>query len=187
MAKKIVALLSSPRQRGNSTLLGETMAAGAKAAGAQVEVFSLHRMNIKPCTACDQCQATDDKVCVMQDDMQKLYKKIREADGLIYASPVYWFNISAQLKLFMDRCYALGGPSGHALKGKKMAVALAYADTDPFRSGAVNALRMFQDAFAYIGAELIGSVYATAINPGDILKNKKVMKKALELGRALVV
>ena len=87
--------------------------------------------------------------------MQKLYSKLVAAEGVIYASPVYWFTVSAQMKLFMDRCYALVGPSGYALKGKKMAVALAYGDADPFRSGAVNALRTFQDAFTYVGAELV--------------------------------
>ena len=54
----------------------------------------------------------------------------------------------------MDRCYALGGPCGYRLRGKKIAIALTYGDVDPFRSGAVNALRTFQDAFAYVEAEI---------------------------------
>jgi multimeric flavodoxin WrbA len=185
MAQSIIALVSSPRRNGNSTLLAQRIADGAKAAGARVEMFNLHRMHIKPCTACDKCHTADDKLCVLKDDMQKLYANILAADGIIYASPIYWFTVSAQLKLVMDRCYALGGPSGYALKGKKMAVALTYGDNDPFRSGAVNALRMFQDAFAYVEAELVGSVYGTGLEPGDILKNKPVMKEAFELGKAL--
>ena len=185
MAKSIIALISSPRKNGNSTLLAQKIADGAKAAGARVETVNLHRMNIKPCTACDKCHTADDKFCIIKDDMQKLDKKILSADALIYASPIYWFTVSAQLKLFMDRCYALGGPSGYALKGKKMAVALTYGDNDPFRSGAVNALRTFQDAFAYVEARLVGSVYGTGLEPGDILKNKAVMKEAFELGKAL--
>jgi multimeric flavodoxin WrbA len=117
--------------------------------------------------------------------MQKLYAKILAADGLIYASPVYWFTVSAQLKLFMDRCYALGGPGGYALKGKRMAVALTYGDADPFRSGAVNALRTFQDAFAYVEAVFVGSVYATGLAPGDVLKKKALLKEAFMLGKTL--
>ena len=185
MQKKIIALTSSPRKNGNSTLLAQKIAEGAKAAGGRVEIFNLSKMNIRPCTACDKCHAADDRFCVIKDDMQKLYKKLIAADGIIYASPIYWFTMSAQMKLFLDRTYALGGPSGYALKGKKMAVALTYGDADPFRSGAVNALRTFQDAFAYVGAGLVGSVYGTGLEPGDIAKNKTVMKEAFELGRAL--
>lgn len=185
MAPSIIALMSSPRKNSNSTMLAQKIVDGAKAAGARVESFNLNRMKIKPCTACDKCHSADDRLCVIRDDMQKLYPKILAADGIIYASPVYWFNMSAQMKLFMDRCYALGGPSGYALKGKKMAVVLTYEDADPFRSGAANALRIFQDSFAYVGAEFVGSVYATCPAPGAIAKNKTVMKEAFTLGKML--
>jgi multimeric flavodoxin WrbA len=185
MAQSIIAIISSPRKNGNSTLLARKIADGAKAAGARVQTVNLHTIHIKPCTACDKCHAADDTFCVIKDDMQKLYAKILASDGIIYASPVYWFTVSAQMKLFMDRCYALGGPSGYGLKGKKMAVALSYGDNDPFRSGAVNALRTFQDAFAYVEAPFVGSVYGTGLEPGDILKNKAVMKEAFALGTSL--
>ena len=185
MAKKILELISSPRKNGNSTLLAHAIADGARAAGARVAAVNLHRLNIRPCIACDKCHAADDRFCIIRDDMRKLYAKIVAADGLIYASPVYWFTVSAQMKLFMDRCYALGGPGGYALKGKRMAVALTYGDADPFRSGAVNALRTFQDAFAYVEAEFVGSVYATGLAPGDVLKKKALLKEAFALGKAL--
>jgi multimeric flavodoxin WrbA len=185
MAKKILALMSSPRKNGNSTLLGQKIADGATAAGARVEVLNLAKMTIRPCIACDKCHAADDKFCIIRDDMRNLYQKVMDADGLIWASPVYFFTVSAQLKLFMDRCYAFGGPSGFALKGKKMAVALTYGDKDPFGSGAVNALRTFQDAFAYLEAPFVGSVYGTGLEPGDILKNRAVMKEAFQLGKDL--
>ena len=185
MAKKILELVSSPRKNGNSTLLAHAIADGARSVGARIETFSLHRLNIRPCTACDKCHAADDRFCVIRDDMQKLYAKILSADGLIYASPVYWFTVSAQMKLFMDRCYALGGPGGYALRGKRIAVALTYGDADPFRSGAVNALRTFQDAFAYVEAVLVGSVYGTGLAPGDVLKKKALLKEAFALGKAL--
>ena len=185
MSASIIALLSSPRKKSNSTLLAQKIIAGAKKAGARVESFNLHKMAISPCTACDKCKKADDRYCVIKDDMGTLYPKIVAADGLILASPIYFFTISAQLKLFMDRCYALGGPSGYALKGKKVAIALTYGDADPFRSGAVNALRTFQDAFAYVGAEIVGMVYGTGWEPGEIVKNKAVMNEAFELGKTL--
>ena len=186
MAKKIIALLSTPRKNGNSALLAQKIAEGAKSAGAKVEVVNLAKMNIRPCAACDKCHGADDTFCVMKDDMRGMYKKIIGADGIIFSSPIYFFTVSAQLKLFMDRCYAFGGPSGYALKGKKMAVALTYGDNDPFRSGAVNALRTFQDAFAYLEAPLAGAVYGTGLEPGDILKNKGLLKEAFQLGKSLV-
>lgn len=185
MRKSILAFMGSPRKNGNSTVLAKKIVEGAQAAGARVESFYLHKMKISPCSACDRCKAADDRFCVIKDAMQKLYPKIIAADGLILASPIYFFTVSAQLKLFMDRCYALGGPSGYQFKGKKIAIALTYGDVDPFRSGAVNAMRTFQDAFAYLEADIAGYVYGTGLEQGEIAKNKAVMKEALELGKTL--
>ena len=185
MAKKILELISSPRKNGNSTLLAHAIADGARSGGARVEKVNLHRLNIRPCTACDKCHVADDRFCVIRDDMRRLYGKIVAAEGIIYASPVYWFSVSAQMKLFMDRCYALGGPGGWALSGKRIAVALTYGDADPFRSGAVNALRTFQDAFAFVEAVFVGSVYGKGLAPGDVLKNKALLKEAFMLGKTL--
>ena len=134
---------------------------------------------------CDACQEEMAQGCVIDDKMQSLYPKIREADALVIASPIYWFTVSAQTKLFMDRCYALGGPQGYALKGKRIAIILTYADPDPFVSGAVNALRTFQDSFAYIGAPIVGMVYGRAGEAGEIRDNKDLMDKAYELGKEL--
>ena len=98
--------------------------------------------------------------------MRRLYPKLMAADAIVIASPIYWFTVSAQTKLFMDRWYALGGADGYALAGKKFGVVLAYADADPFSSGAVNALRTFQDAFSYAGVPGIASAPCTAA-PGS--------------------
>lgn len=107
--KKIVIVLGSPRKDGNSATLGKKAAEGAKEVGAEVESFYLHGMNISPCAACDSCRDDIATNCVIDDKMQILYPKLRQADALIIASPIYWFSVSAQTKLFMDRCYALGG------------------------------------------------------------------------------
>jgi multimeric flavodoxin WrbA len=142
-------------------------------------------MDISPCDACDICQDETETDCIVNDDMTELYPKLREADALVIASPVYWFTLSAQTKLFMDRCYALGSPKGYALKGKRIGIALTYGDSDPFNSGAVNALRTFQDAYNYIGAEIVGMVYGSASDPGEIRGNQAVMDEAYQLGRRL--
>ena len=183
--KKIVILMGSPRKEGNSATLAKQVAAGAEAAGAEVESFYLHGMDIQPCTGCDACHEETDKDCVIDDDMQTLYPKLRRTDAVVIASPIYWFTVSAQTKLFMDRCYALGGPQGYALAGKRIGIVLTYGDSDPFSSGAVNALRTFQDAFNYIGAEIVGMIYGSAWEAGEIKNNQDLMEKAYELGKQL--
>jgi multimeric flavodoxin WrbA len=185
MAQRVLVVIGSPRKNGNSASLAKQVAAGATAAGAKVETVFLQGLNIQACTACDACRKKLKKDCILKDDMRALYPKIKAADAIVIASPIYWFTISAQTKLFMDRWYALGGDDGYELSGKKFAVVLAYADADPFSSGAVNALRTFQDAFNYLGAEVVGTVYGSAWKAGEIKKNKALMDAARELGRKI--
>jgi len=184
-AKKILVFKGSPRKRGNSATLAEELVRGARAKGAAVECFYLHGMDIRPCTACDACQKNTALNCVIDDDMVGLYPKVRAADALVIASPIYWFTLSAQTKLFIDRLYALGGPQGYALAGRKLGVILTYADEDVFRSGAVNALRTLQDACAFIGMTVAGTVYGTAGAAGEIRRNRSLMKRARKLGEQL--
>jgi len=184
--KDLLVLMGSPRKRGNSSALAMEAVRGAREDGARVECHHLHEMNIRPCRACEYCRRGASRTCSQADDMQILYPKLKAADALLIAGPVYWFTIGAQTKLFMDRLYALGNEEGYGLRGKKIGIILTYADEDPFRSGAVNALRAFQDSFNYIGAEIVGMVYGAASKAGEIRSNRALMAKALELGKALV-
>ena len=118
--------------------------------------------------------------------MQKIYPALRAADAVVYASPIYWFTFSAQLKAAIDRCYALIGAKGHALSGKRIGLAFAYGGDDPFDSGCTNAIRTFQDAFRFVGAEIVGMVYASAGPEGAVKANQKAMDDAEDLGRKLV-
>jgi multimeric flavodoxin WrbA len=185
----VLIVKGSPRDNGNSATLADQVAAGAEAAGAQVETVYLHGRDIKPCDACDLCQDAAGTGCVIDDDMQALYPKVRAADALVYASPVYWFTVSAQMKLFMDRCYALGGEgdyaSEHALAGKRIGIVLTYGGDDPFDSGAINAIRTFQDMFDYVPAEIVDIVYGYASDAGEVKSNHALMEKALRLGEKL--
>jgi multimeric flavodoxin WrbA len=183
---KVVVALGSPRRKGNSAILAQRLMEGVESAGGACESFFLQGMSINPCTACDECLKSMDRYCVIEDDMEGLYPKIRKADSLVFASPVYWFSISAQTKLFMDRLYAFQGPEGNGLSGKPVGIVLTYGDTDPFTSGAVNALRTFQDAFGYIGSPIVGKVYGSAMDAGEILEKKELLQEAYELGKRLV-
>jgi len=183
---KILVVQGSPRKKGNSIALAEQVVKGAESVGAEAERIYLHDKNISPCQACYACQRPDSSGCAIDDEMQPIYKKLIDADGWIIASPVYWFTMSAQTKLFMDRAlFALFGYKKDALAGKRIAIAMSYGDTDAFNSGCVNALRTFQDAFKYAGANLVGMVYGSAEKPGEIKSNQPLMDQAEALGKKL--
>jgi multimeric flavodoxin WrbA len=118
--------------------------------------------------------------------MQSVYKKLMEADAWVIASPVYWFTMSAQTKLWMDRCFALLPFAKEAFVDKRIAIAMSYGDIDPVKSGCVNALRTFQDALGYVQACIVGMVYGSAMDAGEIKNNDALMKEAEELGKQLV-
>jgi len=183
MAARIVVLKGSPREKGNSSTLAEEAAEGARAEGATVESFSLHSMDIRPCRACDGCLKTG--VCLIKDDMRTLGPKLRAADAVILASPVYWFSMSAQLKTCMDRWYALWHPKNDFLKGRKIGIILAYGDADLVTSGGRNAVRTLKDAAAYLEAEVVGCVHGSLSGIGDARKNPKLMAAAFRLGKRL--
>lgn len=183
--KKVLIVLGSPRARGNSATLGERVAQGVRKAGGAAEMVRLHGMDLRPCRACDACQRNKDYMCVQRDGMRDLYPRLREADALVIASPVYWFTMSAQTKLFMDRLYAFIGPDGHGMEGKKIGVVLTYQDVDPLASGAVNAIYALRDAFGFMKAPIAGTVYGSANAAGEVRRNKALMDQAFQLGRSI--
>ncbi|OGN97368.1 MAG: hypothetical protein A2Z77_02800 [Chloroflexi bacterium RBG_13_51_36] len=184
--KQVLVILGSPRKKGNSSTLAARISRGAKAAGAEVETVFLQAMNISPCRGCDTCQKDDSKGCAIKDDMQEIYPKLIRADAWVIASPVYWFTMSAQTKMFMDRCYALPAYAKNPFAGKRIAIAMSYGDVDPVKSGCVNALRTFQDAYRYTGSKIVGMVYGSALKAGEIQNNEALMREAEELGKRLV-
>jgi multimeric flavodoxin WrbA len=184
--KKVLVLLGSPRKKGNSAILAERIAKGAKSVGADVETLFIHGMKIAPCNSCYACQKPKSLGCSINDDMQIVYKKLMASDAWIIASPVYWFTMSAQTKLWMDRSFALLPRAEEAFTGKRIAIAMSYGDSDPFKSGCVNALRTFQDAYGYVGAFIVGMVYGSAMDAGEIKNNKSLMNEAEKLGKQLV-
>ena len=184
--KQVLVVLGSPRKKGNSSTLAAQISRGAKSTGAEVETVFLHALEISPCRGCDTCKKPNTKGCAIKDDMQDIYQKLIEADAWVIASPVYWFTMSAQTKTFMDRCYALTAYAKNPFAGKRIAIAMSYGDADPVKSGCVNALRTFQDAYRYTGSKIVGMVYGSAEEAGEIARNKALMREAEELGKRLV-
>lgn len=185
-SKQVLVILGSPRRTGNSSTLAARISRGAKSAGAEVETVFLQDLEISPCRGCDTCQKHDSKGCATEDDMQEIYPKLIKAAAWVIASPVYWFTMSAQTKIFMDRCYALPAYAKNPFAGKRIAIAMSYGDADPVRSGCVNALRTFQDAYSYTRSKIVGMVYGSAMKAGEIENNETLMWEAEELGKRLV-
>lgn len=175
-------MLGSPRKKGNSTTLAKQVEKGAKESGAFVESFFLHEMNINFCTGCGKCRQKTLKNCIIKDDMQLLYPKLCRADAIVFASPIYWAHVSGQMKVFMDRCFALGGPEGHDMEGKQYGIILTYANADHFKSGAINAVRTFQDSFL---AGIVDILCGNASDAGSIKHNKPLMERAFQLGKRI--
>jgi multimeric flavodoxin WrbA len=183
MSKQVVILKGSPRERGNSNVLVDQVAAGAKASGANVESFYLHGMDIRPCDGCDFCRETG--VCVIKDEMQPLYAKLLAADALVLASPIYWFTYSAQLKLCVDRWYALWNFKHDMFKGKSIGIVMTYGGEDLYTSGGINAIHTFETMFRFLEADIVGWVYGSLMDIGDAQKSTELMKKADQLGKLL--
>jgi multimeric flavodoxin WrbA len=181
---KILILKGSPREKGNSSVLADQVAIGAHKAGAQVESIALHSLDLRPCDGCDFCKETG--MCVLKDDMQPIYTKLLAADAVVLASPIYWFTYTAQLKICIDRWYALLNFKPEAFKGKPFAVILTYGDADLYTSGAINAIHTFESTFRYLQANIAGWVYGSLSDIGDAEKHPELMEQAYQLGERLV-
>lgn len=184
LSKSVLILNGSPREKGNSATLANQLTLGANEAGAEVESIYLHDMDIRPCDACDFCQE-DGSGCVIADDMQSLYPKLRAADVIVIATPVYWFSLGAQMKLCIDRWYAMEHPSGFELAGKKLALVMVYGDTDLYTSGGINVIYTLEAICRYTGLEMGGIVHGTANDVGDAENDPVLMARAFQLGQTL--
>ena len=98
---KVLGISTSPRCDGNSDLLLQQALGGAESAGAEVEYIRLSDFEVGPCIECNSCFETG--FCVIKDDYQQLLQKMLNADGLIFATPVFFMSVCAQAKMLIDR------------------------------------------------------------------------------------
>lgn len=126
---KILVLNGSPRPNGDTARMVGCFREAAEGFGHEVQVFEVCRMQIRGCLACEYCHGTGQGQCVQTDDMQEIYAALREAEMLVLASPIYYHNISGQLKCAIDRFYSALYPDTPAGL-KKIAVFLASGDPD---------------------------------------------------------
>ena len=176
---KILGLSFSAREQGNTEILLEAVLAGARQRGAGTELYRVAQKDIRPCDGCGECFKTGE--CPIQDDMQELYEKMLEADGIIFGSPVYFYNITAQGKAVIDRTIALGH-GGRSLANKVGGVVVVGGSL-----GLVDAVKDL--CFYMVTRQMIPAsfVAAYASNKGDVKKLDKCMKAAGELGKQVVM
>jgi multimeric flavodoxin WrbA len=186
MTRNLVILEGSPRKQGNTCVLAAQAAKAAKDDGAEVTSFHLQSMKISPCNGCDGC-VRKNVYCTTEDDMQLIYPKLYAADALLLASPIYWFNYTAQLKTCMDRLYGLWNFDRDFLRDKPVGIILAYGDVDLYVSGAINAIHTFETSFRFLNARIEGWLYGSLSDIGDAEKHPEMMKAAADLGVKLVM
>jgi multimeric flavodoxin WrbA len=186
---KIVVFRGSPRRGGNTDiLLSETLR--AISSGNEVILFTLNDMNIRPCQNCGGCDETG--TCVVRDEMDKIYPAIREADRIVVASPIFFFGLSAQTKIMVDRCQAFWCekyllkktiPSGlYGRKGLLLLVGGMKKDTGIQCAGAT-ATAFFRSISVQEHETLS---YLSTDRKGAISDNPKALKDAYEAGIKLV-
>jgi multimeric flavodoxin WrbA len=177
--KKIIVVLGSPVKDGSTATLARKIAEGAKDSGAEIKEIFLQDLQISPCKGCGACQKKNSRKCVIKDDMQKIYPDLQDADGFILATPVYWCSMSAQLKTFLDRTYALVELKTFTtiFTNRKLALAISYGDPDVLTSGTMNIVRNFQDILNFSRGECIGILHCTG------KADKKLLDTAYETGK----
>ena len=183
---QILIINGSPRIKGNSAYLSKLLKEKFDDAELISQIIPLDRLSINPCKACDSCIRSGNLECIQKDDMLPLYSKIRESDCIIFVSPIYWFAVTAQMKLFMDRLYAFHTKDGFKLSDKIMAGILVYGDEDVVQSGGINAVRSLNDMFLYCKAKFKKVVYGTAMDPEDVKKNFPFMDKVEKITKEII-
>lgn len=181
---KVVGFVGSPRTSGNTATLVSQALAGAQAGGARVELVHIPSLEISGCRGCKYCKSHE--TCRIDDDMQELYTKIREADVLIFGTPVYFAQMTGQMKQFVDRFYALidAEYKPRISSGKKAAVLLTQGDDN--LAAFTGIIDTFTFAMSFLQVPVSEPVVAGGLDaPGDIEKNVSAMDKAYQLGKKL--
>lgn len=175
---KLTAVIGSPHgMKGNTAVLLEAVMAGAKVAGAEVQLFSLADLTVQPCNGCEACHIVGD--CAIRDDFETILAAMQASDGLILASPNYIISVSAQVKALLDRC---SGPIHlQAFEGKYAAAVVTSGggNSDEVEAYLLRALRM-------TGYASVGSVGALAWQLLREETRKPLLDAATALGAALV-
>jgi multimeric flavodoxin WrbA len=175
---KVLALSFSPREEGNTVVLLKEALRGAQQEGAEVELYTVIDRDIKPCQGCGSCQKTGE--CRIKDDMQELYGKLLESEGIIFGTPVYFYNMTAQGKMVIDRTFALSQP-GRDMTNKVGGVICV--------AGSMGLVDAVKDLYFYmVTRQMIPANFVAVYGgrKGEVAEMEKTMKAAYDLGRQVV-
>jgi multimeric flavodoxin WrbA len=186
--KKILAIYGSPRPKGNTTLLLNHVVQGALDHGAQVEKVVLRNLKMSPCLEIYGCKQTGR--CVIQDDFQNIYDQLLTCQGLMIASPIFFYTVSAHTKILMDRCQSLWIkkywidkiPHGQSKPGRKgLFISVGATKGKKLFEGTLLTLKYF---FDILDAELWKALLYRQLDfEGDVLKHPEYLQEAYETGK----
>ena len=174
---KILVLAGSPHKKGTSNTLVEEFTKGAKDAGKEVEIIDLAKSNIHPCLGCDHCGMNGD--CIQKDDGNEILDKILESDCILFASPVYYYNVSAQLKMMIDRFYAKTGRIS-AKHLKAGVIMTAWNSDENWTYSAID--KYFDVLFEYMHFTPCGRIYGKSCGTVSMMP-KHYYQESYELGK----
>ena len=178
--KNVLIISTSLRGGSNSELLAKECAKGAEEAGNRVELLSLKGKKIQYCIGCLSCLKTGK--CVQKDDAPEIMEKLRRADVLVFATPIYYYEMCGQMKTLLDRMNPLYS-SDYAFREVYMIATAADGGDSTFEK-AYNGLQGWVDCFPK--AKLCGLVAGEEIgDPKDAVNHPDVMEKAYELGKEI--
>ena len=177
MSKKILVISTSLRANSNSDMLAEAFVGGAREAGHEVEKVSLKNKSIGFCKGCLACQKTGS--CVIQDDAGEIVEKMLHADVLVFATPIYYYEMSGQMKTMFDRANPLY-TADYAYRDVYLLATAADEDEHAI-DGAKKGLEGFIACFER--ARLAGCVFAGGVDAPGTVKEHGSLEKAREMGR----
>ena len=177
---KAVYILGSPRKKGNTAALLESVISGVESEGnVSSEYIFLHEKNIRPCNGCDACKKENAEGCVIKDDMQDIYPVIAKSELIILATPIYWWSVTAQMKLFIDRLYGMSFKCGE----KKVALLMTYGGELP-NSGPETTEALFLEICDYLKLKAAGVMGVCSGNV-EVKDNSQALNDAFDFGASL--
>lgn len=176
---KIVVLQGSPNKKGSTHILADCFRQGAEAASHTVEMIDAAHANIHPCTGCVHCGY--EGPCVQKDDVEEIRKKILEADMLVFATPLYYYGMSAQLKILIDRFCAFN--SSIQRKGMKSALLTVAWNSDSWTFEALEA--HYKTLVRYLNLTDMGMVLGYGCGTPSMTEHSKFPQQAYQLGNRL--
>jgi multimeric flavodoxin WrbA len=183
---KIVAVLGSPRPQGNSSTLARAFLKAAEARGAEVTEYLLNQLDFQGCQGCRACKIKRD-TCILEDDLTPVLQAVRDADLLVLASPVYFGDLSGQMKCCFDRTYSFFNPdfSSRMPPGKQAVMVLAQAN--PEETEFADIFPRYRRWLEMYGFDPIRLLRVTGVrDPGEVASQAAALDSAAALALELV-